>query len=156
MQETNTFCAGGEHFSAGDECVENAHSNFSHTQTASYQQLPNRPWVEMIATHKYSPPKTGGITHLRVYAASTSCTYAVAFSAGLNGLQVDQVDRENDKTNFYYKQLVPSKLVAACNACVQLSRCSLTIRATTTQLLREKLRSIRRRMRSVLVTVSRP
>ena len=71
----------------------------------------------MIATHKYSPPKTAvsrSRTHLRVYATST-----IAFSARLNGLQVDQVDRENDKRTSTYTQLVLSKLVAACNlACM--------------------------------------
>ena len=54
----------------------------------------------MIATHKYSPPKTAvsrSRNHLRVYATSTSYMYAIAFSARLNGLQVDQVDTENDK-----------------------------------------------------------
>ena len=40
--ETNTF-------GAGDKLVENAHSNFSHTHTASYERLPNRTYVEMIA-----------------------------------------------------------------------------------------------------------
>ena len=45
--------------------------------------------------------------------------YAIAFSARLNGLQVDQVDRENDKRTSTYTQLVLSKLVAACNlACM--------------------------------------
>ena len=55
--------------------------------------------------------------------------YEIAFSAGLNGLQVDQVHRENDKRTSTYTQLVNSKLVAACNARV--------IPATPTQLLRE-------------------
>ena len=41
--EMNAFHAGGEHFSAGDERAENASLNFSHTHTASYQRLPNRP-----------------------------------------------------------------------------------------------------------------
>ena len=76
----------------------------------------------MIATHKYSPPKTAvsrSRTHLRVHATSTSYTYAIAFSARLNGFQVDQVDRENDKRTSTYTQLVLSKLVAACNlACM--------------------------------------
>ena len=31
------------------------------------------------------------------YATSTSYIYEIALSAGLNGLQVDQVDRENDE-----------------------------------------------------------
>ena len=42
------------------------------------------------------------------------------------------------------------------SACVQLSRCGLAIRAMPTQLLREKLRSVRRRTRSVFETVFRP
>ena len=54
--ETNVFCAEDKHFSALDECVENACSNFSHiqthTHTASYQQLPNETYVGMIATHR--------------------------------------------------------------------------------------------------------
>ena len=39
------------------------YSQFSHIHTASYQQLPNRTYVEMMATHRYSrsPPKMGGI-----------------------------------------------------------------------------------------------
>ena len=72
----------------------------------------------MIATHKYSPPKmtvSRSRTHLRVYATSTSYIYSIAFSARLNGLQVDQVDRENDKRTSTYTQLVLSKLVAAYN-----------------------------------------
>ena len=76
----------------------------------------------MIATHKYSPPKTTvsrSRTHLRVYATSTSYIYAIAFSARLNDLQVDQVDRENDKRTSIYTQLVLRKLVAACSlACM--------------------------------------
>ena len=54
MRETNGFRTGDEHFSsAGDECVENERLNISHTHTASYQRLPNRPWFEIIAAHKY-------------------------------------------------------------------------------------------------------
>ena len=67
--ETNTFGdgdervhPGDEHFIAGDERIENAYSNFSHTHTANYQWLPNRPYVQIIATYGYSPPKTGGFT----------------------------------------------------------------------------------------------
>ena len=54
----------------------------------------------------------GGITlyvHTSEYTLHPPVIYtAIAFSAGL-------VDRESDKTNFYYTQLVPSKLAAACN-----------------------------------------
>ena len=55
---------------------------------------------------------------------------------GLNGLQVNQVDRENDKRTSTCT-LIPSKLLAACNTRVQLSGCALTIRTTPKQLLHE-------------------
>ena len=35
MLEANTFRAGDEYFSAGDERIEKVHSNFSHTHTDS-------------------------------------------------------------------------------------------------------------------------
>ena len=34
--ETNVFYAGDEHFSVGDECVENARLSFSHTHTHTH------------------------------------------------------------------------------------------------------------------------
>ena len=40
---------GDEHFNDGDERVENARSSVSDTHTASYQRIPNRIYVEMIA-----------------------------------------------------------------------------------------------------------
>ena len=65
-------------FGAGDERIENAHSNFSHTHTASHQRLQNRTYLEMIANHRYSPLKTGGSYHALVlsyeYATPTSYT----------------------------------------------------------------------------------
>ena len=45
--------------------------------------------------------------------------YATALSAGLNGLEADQVDEENGKRTSAYTQLVPSKLITACNKHVQ-------------------------------------
>ena len=53
--ETNRFCAGDKCFSTGSECVENMPLNFSHTHTASYQQLPNQTYmyVKMITSHSY-------------------------------------------------------------------------------------------------------
>ena len=47
--ETNVFHAGDEHFSAGDACVENVRSTFSHTHSYSYQRLSSRIYVKMIA-----------------------------------------------------------------------------------------------------------
>ena len=75
----------------------------------------------MIAIHKYSPPKTGGImlsySTLSIRYIHKLYIYAIAFSAELNSLQVYQVDKENDKRTSNYTQLhvVPSKLVAACH-----------------------------------------
>ena len=73
----------------------------------------------MIATHLRKREVPRSRIHLRVYATSTSYIYAIAFSARLNGLQVNQVDREHDKRSSTYTQLLLSKLVAACNlACM--------------------------------------
>ena len=64
---TNTFGTGkewnqaeDEQFNAGDEWIENARLSISdtHTQlpthTVSVQRLPNRIYVDMIASHSYS------------------------------------------------------------------------------------------------------
>ena len=60
--------------------------------TCSYQPLSNGTSLK-IATHRYSPSKTGGSYHAlvltREYAIPTSYMYAIAFLAGLNGLQID-------------------------------------------------------------------
>ena len=51
----------------------------------------------MIASDRYSPPKMGASYHALVlfyeYATFTNytCTNAIAFSAGLNGLQVPKL-----------------------------------------------------------------
>ena len=55
------------------------------------------------------------------YAIPTIYTYTIAFSAELNGFQVNKVDKENDEPTSTSTQLVPNKLTAACNALVQLS-----------------------------------
>ena len=59
--ETNAFRDGDEHFSAGDECLSHgtwnilvlqhfrASATHLHTATCSYQRLPSRIYVEMIA-----------------------------------------------------------------------------------------------------------
>ena len=52
------FRAGDEHFSAGDECVENECFKLQ-THKTSYQRLLNKTYVDMIASHSYSPLKTG-------------------------------------------------------------------------------------------------
>ena len=57
-------------------------SSFSRTHTASYQWLPNRSYIEMIDTHMYSPPKTGGITLILTskHATPTSCISSIQFA----------------------------------------------------------------------------
>ena len=45
--------------------------------------------------------------------------YATSLSAGLNGLEADQVHEENGKQTSAYTRLVPSKLNTACNERVQ-------------------------------------
>ena len=127
MLETNVFCVGDEH-------AENERSNFSQTHTACHQQLTSRPYVKMIATHGYSPLRTS------------------VFSAGLNGLQLNQLDQKNGKRTTAYTQLVPtcSKFVAASNTRIQYFGfgCGLTtiyyiyICAMSTQLLHEKPGSV--------------
>ena len=54
---TNAFCAVTNALVLETNAFENARSNFSHTHTASYQRLSNGTYLEMIATHWYSPPK---------------------------------------------------------------------------------------------------
>ena len=69
----------------------NALKMLAHTSAPHNQQLSNRTFT--IATHRYSPSKTGGRYHTLVvtskHATPTSDIYAIAFSVGLNGLQVD-------------------------------------------------------------------
>ena len=74
---TNTFCTSDKLFSAGDEPIENAHSNFSHTHTASYQRFSNRTYLDKVAIHKYSPLKTGGSFHALILTSeyATPTTY---------------------------------------------------------------------------------
>ena len=55
----------------------------------------------------------------------------IVFSAGLNNLQVDQVNTEINTLVFACSQLVASKLITASKTPVQYSGCGLTIRATS-------------------------
>ena len=100
--ETNAFIVLETNaFRAGDERVENTRLNLSHTHIASYQRLPNRAYVEIIATHLRKRAISRSLTHLRE-------RYEIAFSVGRNGLQVDQVNKENDKLTSNSTQLLPS------------------------------------------------
>ena len=73
----NAFCHSDEHFSAGNEHVENASSNFTHTHTACYHWLSNRTYLKMIATH------TGNHVRKRALAIMLSYTLRVRFSNNL-------------------------------------------------------------------------
>ena len=94
----NMFCSSDECFSTEDECIENVHLNFSPTQihiTSNFQTELSRMLL------------TGTCLQKQAVAITLSCSpsfmlhpqviFAIVLSAGLNGLQVDQVDRENDK-----------------------------------------------------------
>ena len=91
--ETNNFGAGEERLSAGDERVKNTRSNLTHTHTGSYQQLSNKTYLEMIATHRYSPSKTGDSYHTLIlaskYTLHPQVVYTKAFSARLIRRQVE-------------------------------------------------------------------
>ena len=100
------FCASDERFSAVHERVENSRLNFSPTLihiTSDFQTEPSRLLFMLLTGNhlqecagaimfSYSPPST---LHPQV-----TCIYAIAFSAGLNSLLVDKVDKENDKRPF--------------------------------------------------------
>ena len=93
-------------------------SNISHIHTASYQRLPNIPYDKMIATHRYSPLKMGGITPLHSLQVHYIHKLHLRneFSTGLNGLQVHQVDRENDKQTSTYTQFLANSLLPVTHA----------------------------------------
>ena len=75
------------------------------------KQFPNRTHFELhIYSLCYSPPNT--ISHCKQPQA---ILYAIAFSARINGLQVDKVNRENDSRSTRHIHLVASKLIPACN-----------------------------------------
>ena len=104
---TKAFCTSDEGFSAGGERVENAHSNFTHTQlhvaTSDFQTELILRWLLLRSTHlrkravaitlsdSYSTPST---LHAQII-------YAIVLSAGLNGFQVNYMYVEQKGlTNF--------------------------------------------------------
>ena len=137
--ETNAFCAGDErilrwrrmhfvletnplktHIQTSATQTQLATSNFQTElcQDDCYSQVltsRNKLYHALVLTSKR------GWYHALVltseYATLTSYIYTIAFSAGLNSLQVDKVDRENDKRTSTHTELVPSKLITACHAC---------------------------------------
>ena len=70
-----------EHFSAGDERVENARSSVSHTHTASYQRLRNRIYVGMIAIVTATYLRNG---RYHVEEIQKVCRCTTAFWVSLN------------------------------------------------------------------------
>ena len=59
----------------------------------------------------------------------------MAFSAGLNGLQVDDVNRKNESRSSRQIQFVASKLVAACSTHVLTSKYAITMLTSTSYIL---------------------
>ena len=89
-------------------CVQTLHvGTHAHKQLAFQTDLMRR-WLLLTGTHLQN-----GRYHALVlnsgYTTSASYINTIAFAAGLNGLQVHQVGRENDKQTFTYTQLGPSK-----------------------------------------------
>ena len=76
-------------FGVGDKHIEKAHSKFTHTHTASYQCLSSRTYFEMIATHLQKRAIVITFTYSPLSVLHPQVMYAIAFSAGLNSLQVD-------------------------------------------------------------------
>ena len=97
------FARGTKAFCASDEHVGKALSNFIP------QRLSNRTSLKIathlrkrvVATLSYSPVRT----------LCPQAIYAIAFSARLNGLQVDYVDKENNKRT---SPCMPTKSHALC------------------------------------------
>ena len=132
----NIYCAGGKHFWRWKQTCFMLEVNtlalerrafklwpHTHTHTAGYQRLLKRPCVEMTVTHRYSLTSENRCLTLTYSHPSTlhpQILYTpTVISAGLNGLQVDLVDKENDKQTFAYILVISSQLVTACNAHVQ-------------------------------------
>ena len=71
-------------------------------------------------------------THLRIHYQQTytSKIYAMAFSVGLNGLQVDGVNTENYSQSSRQTQFIASKLVAACSTLVLTNEYTTTLQTS--------------------------
>ena len=82
--EMNEFHAGDEHYSAGDERVENAiRASATHTHTSSYQQLPSRNYVEMIAIDTATYLRNGRyhVEEVQIVSRCTTCPVALNWSS---------------------------------------------------------------------------
>ena len=94
-----------------------------YTHTHSYVQVTserNLCWDDCywkVLTSKIGQYTTNILTskYAITLQSSTGCIYTITFSAGLNAFQVDQVDREISNQTSRHTQLVPSKLILACN-----------------------------------------
>ena len=93
----NVFCARDEHcrhwrrtrfalemnISAGKERIENVCKLQPHTHTASFQQLPNKIYVKMIASHSCNKirPKMGAVCHAEEIQNASICSVALTYSS---------------------------------------------------------------------------
>ena len=97
---TNAFCASDKCFSAGDEHIENSHSNFSLLpHTANYQWPSNKTYFKMIATHTCSPSKMGGSYHVFVLTSE----YASPISYILNSV-LSWTKQPSSRLSWYRKR----------------------------------------------------
>ena len=76
-------------------------------------------------------------THFRIHYQLTYTSnihvYAMAFSAALNSLQVDEINTENYmySRNFKQTQFIANELVATCSALVLTSEYAITLQTST-------------------------
>ena len=56
---------------------------------------------------------------------------AITFSSGLNGVQIDAVNRENDSQSSRKTRFIASKLVIASSPCILPSECAITLQTST-------------------------
>ena len=119
--ETDAFCAGDKHFSAGDERVENECSNFSHTHTqlatSDYQTKLMSRWLLVTATHIWTQVLSCCGDPKGTYRC---CACTTVSSIVQKGLEKDQAHRENQSTTFshIHRYLYTRKLVAVYCTCI--------------------------------------
>ena len=138
----NLFCAGDEHLSLETQTTafSPGHKRFwhwrpmrwkhafelqLHTQVAT-SDFQNRTYVEMIASHSFSPLRMGAIM---LWRSKRYLDAQRRLPLQLIGLQ-DHVNREKFSRTSAYSQFVASRLAVVHNARVQKSRCGPTICTT--------------------------
>ena len=104
------LCASDERFSAGNECVEKRTSKL-HPHTATHVATVDFP-TELLSGTYLRKRAVATLSYSPLSMLHPQVIYVIAYSAGLNGFEVDQVDRENNKRTSPY---TPSSLYCKCS-----------------------------------------